>query len=165
MHAERHIHGVANGNFLIDAGDVGDPLDHRRAEIVIPAENDRPLRKQAIAIADGEIEGGIVGDHHHIGLVIGVLDRHRLGQRFDLGAVAEAAAVEILDRKLDLPVGSDKALAKAVLDAVAPRIAAMVGIDEQDARFRRIRRLRANAGHSREKDENGSARTQDGGKS
>ena len=53
-------------HFLIYAGDVAETMQDLRTEIVVAAKYDGHARKKKAAVANGELEGGVVRNHHQI---------------------------------------------------------------------------------------------------
>ena len=139
MDLEGQVCGAFEGDFFIDARGVVDSRQIVRAETVESAKDDRDIREQSLAIFDDEVERGVVRQHHQVGMVGRVFCRHRLGQRFHLGAVGESPAVQVFVGNLDALAGSVEALPESLLDPVAPLVPPMVGVDEDHAVIRAFR--------------------------
>jgi hypothetical protein len=101
-------------------------------EIVVATLYDGHARKEMVAVTNGELEGGVVGNHQQIDTVPAVFGQQDIGLFFLQCWFVKSPAVEVFHGQFDIQVRRLQPLDEPLLDVVAPTVSGVVGVDIQD---------------------------------
>ena len=136
LHLERQGHRRRKVNLLIDASHVVYARQHQWPERVETTEDDGHIGEKRGPLLHGKSKGCVIRNNDEVELIATILTRQRDREQIQVFRVRKTTRVQILNRQLDLSRCSGEASAQTLFKLIAPRIATMVRVEQEDVRGR-----------------------------
>jgi hypothetical protein len=132
MEPEGELQGLPEVGRLVDAGVALLSGETGVLEVVHAAEDDRYPGKQVVPMVQQEVEGVVVAREDDLRLAVAILQLVEAAELRQVLVAEVALRVHVLDEELEASRRGELAR-DALRDAVRPREAGMVGVEDQDA--------------------------------